>query len=154
MGAKELLEECRRRCLDVTGCTEREDLLRVLRDGRGPSSAAGSASRDSQASSARASGRMPGRDSRFKEPAATTVWDRQRMPPHLVSRRSQALYLLGLDGTPGLISAAELRAAYRKAAMESHPDKLQNHSRQGEAKDLFQKVKDAFDFLNSSGFVR
>lgn len=79
-----------------------------------------------------------------------SVWDRQRPPPHLMSKRSQALYLLGLETGPGKrTGAVEVRTAYRRVAMECHPDRLQNHARQQEAKVLFQKVKEAFDFLGS-----
>lgn len=72
------------------------------------------------------------------------------MPPrYLIHKRYEALFLLGLE--PGrLPSASELRSAYRKAALESHPDRQQNHSRQEEAKQLFQRVKDAFDHLTTS----
>lgn len=67
-----------------------------------------------------------------------------------MSKRSQALYLLGLETGPGKrTGATEVRAAYRRAAMECHPDRLQNHARQQEAKALFQKVKEAFDFLGT-----
>jgi len=37
--------------------------------------------------------------------------------------------------------------------MESHPDRMQNHARQEEAKDLFQRVKEAFDYLNGPGVL-
>merc|ERR1712039_1036897 len=82
---------------------------------------------------------------------AASVWDRSGNPPaHLLSKRSQALWLLGLDVGPGQrATQSELRQAYRRAAMESHPDKMQNHSRQDEAKQLFQRVNEAFNYLNA-----
>ncbi|CAJ1348839.1 unnamed protein product [Effrenium voratum] len=84
------------------------------------------------------------------EAQVTTVWDRQSVPPsYRVHKRYEALYLLGLD-VSRLPSSSELRSAYRKAAMESHPDRQQNHNCQDDAKKLFQKVKDAFDLLNAA----
>mmetsp|Transcript_67919 Transcript_67919/g.189670 ORF Transcript_67919/g.189670 Transcript_67919/m.189670 type:complete len:461 (+) Transcript_67919:221-1603(+) len=92
---------------------------------------------------------------------ANSIWDRQEVPDYITSRRCQALWLLGLDHgdgkrPKGWVTATALRSAYRRAAMESHPDRHQNHMRQQEAKVLFQKVKNAFDFLNSpvGGVVR
>eukprot|EP00927_Polykrikos_kofoidii_P078198 TRINITY_DN75045_c0_g1_i1.p1 TRINITY_DN75045_c0_g1~~TRINITY_DN75045_c0_g1_i1.p1 ORF type:complete len:675 (+),score=150.00 TRINITY_DN75045_c0_g1_i1:67-2091(+) len=82
-----------------------------------------------------------------------TVWDRKTPPAHVFSKRNQALHLLGLlqNGSHGLqrVSTSELRSAYKRAAMECHPDKMQNHSRQDEAKELFQRVKAAYDFLQT-----
>jgi len=162
--AKELLEECRRRCLDTSGCTERADLLRVLQENqtaaktRGSSvpqqrsrrsSEPGSFSSGAASASTGAVGDGLGAagGGRAGAPSSGTVWDRRVCPSHLITRRSQSLYLLGLDALR-MASPAELRAAYRRAAMESHPDKAQNHGRQDMAKELFQRVKDAFDYLN------
>jgi len=79
------------------------------------------------------------------------VWERLTPPATLLSKRSQALFTLGLDTCPGKrATLADLRSAYRRAAMESHPDRIQNHARQDEAKELFQKVKEAFDYLTSA----
>jgi len=142
---KELLEECRRHGVDTRGCIDADDLRRVLvnrpqpepeaRQGFGvPSSQARQGFGVSAASQANVN--------------QTLVWSRQFPPPQHVTRRSKALYLLGLD-TCRTPSSGELRSAYRKAAMECHPDRAQNHSRQEQAKDLFQKVKEAFDYLSS-----
>jgi len=78
----------------------------------------------------------------------STVWDRSEIPARYVSERESDLYLLGFSqySRP---SALDVRTAYRRAAMECHPDKMQNHQRAGEAKELFQRVKEAFDFLSS-----
>jgi len=48
-------------------------------------------------------------------------------------------------------SAQDLRRAYRRAAMRSHPDRRQNHGREEDAKRRFQDVRDAFEFLQSGG---
>merc|ERR1711920_771968 len=122
--AKELMDECRRRCLDIAGCVEREDLLRLLKN----------ADRKKYAHAAQP---VPQPSLPVREPPtscgkpAASVWDRSGTPPaHLLSKRSQALWLLGLDVGPGQrATQSELRHAYRRAAMESHPDKLQNHDR-------------------------
>jgi len=84
-------------------------------------------------------------------PANSSVWDRKDAPNHVVSKRSKALWLLGLESGYGTkrLTAADLRTAYRKAAMESHPDKVQNHSREAQAKDLFQEVKASYDYLQT-----
>lgn len=139
--AKELLEECRRLGIDTTGCTDADDLRRLL------------VNRPKPEHEARPSGQgfvkqIPA--SQLNQAGGSqTVWNRQYPPPHLNSKRSKALYLLGLDAarTP---KPAELRSAYRKAAMECHPDRQQNHARVDQAKDLFQKVKEAFDFISAT----
>lgn len=144
--AKELLEECRRRCLDTAGCFEREDLLRALRsaDAR-PHIDAPRPHIDPPRPMPKAPS-MAGSTSGI---GAASVWDRRNVPSHLLSKRSQTLWLLGLEAGPGQrTTPGELRSAYRRAAMESHPDKLQNHDRQEEAKELFQRVNDAFNYLN------
>lgn len=41
----------------------------------------------------------------------------------------------------------DLKAAYRKAALRSHPDRPQNKGRAQEATAEFQRVKAAFDLL-------
>eukprot|EP00929_Paragymnodinium_shiwhaense_P106049 TRINITY_DN7113_c0_g2_i1.p1 TRINITY_DN7113_c0_g2~~TRINITY_DN7113_c0_g2_i1.p1 ORF type:complete len:675 (-),score=142.65 TRINITY_DN7113_c0_g2_i1:271-2295(-) len=228
---KELMEECRRRGLDTAGCTDRNDLLKLLRlreaqarqaDARarasafeansaersqdpwrdagsvpGPAGGGGSGSQTYTGASWQPGGGSAGgpfpqpswaagaswgnagpsaafsgaraaagsqpvssaspfsnaNGAGFRPPtgARTTVWDRQHPPSWMVSKRSKALWLLGFD--PNNISrrpsAAELRSSYRKAAMESHPDKQQNHTRQAAAKELFQEVKAAYDYLMS-----
>lgn len=151
---KELLEECKRLGLDTTGCQDREDLIRLLRSGSsGPSFDPRSAPKPPPPAAPRPPVVTPTRVTATTAAATTgamaTVWDRQRVPPrYTVHKRYEAMYLLGLD-TSRLPSGAELRSAYRKAAMESHPDRQQNHDRQDEAKRLFQRVKDAFDHLNA-----
>merc|ERR1712125_262888 len=82
---------------------------------------------------------------------SSTVWERRSPPSHLLSKRSQALFLLGLE-TGRRASVEDLRTAYRRAAMESHPDRMQNHARQDEAKELFQRIKEAFDYLSGNGW--
>jgi len=46
-----------------------------------------------------------------------------------------------------MVPLAKLKAAYRKAAMDSHPDRPNNKDRQREATAEFQRVKDAYDYL-------
>eukprot|EP00747_Dinoflagellata_sp_TGD_P206903 gnl/TRDRNA2_/TRDRNA2_80534_c0_seq1.p1 gnl/TRDRNA2_/TRDRNA2_80534_c0~~gnl/TRDRNA2_/TRDRNA2_80534_c0_seq1.p1 ORF type:complete len:685 (-),score=144.03 gnl/TRDRNA2_/TRDRNA2_80534_c0_seq1:33-2087(-) len=58
----------------------------------------------------------------------------------------QALKTLGLPAGQ-VPSLAELKAAYRTAAMQSHPDRQQNHDRREQATEDFQRVKAAFDLL-------
>lgn len=144
---KELLDECRQQGLDTTACTTREDLLDLLQRSRkaqhGTSGASGRASVAAQAT----------RKATVKSgmPLPASVWDRQKIPAqHQVHKQYEAMYLLGFDITTlkGMPTAADLRSAYRKAAMESHPDKVQNHDRQTEAKELFQRVRAAFDYLS------
>jgi len=135
---KELLEECRRHCLDTKGCLEADDLRRVLINRP-----------KAEAPEARQGFVKQIPASQVNQANQTGVWNRLNPPPQHVTKRSKALYLLGLDPirTP---TSTELRSAYRKAAMECHPDRAQNHSRQEQAKDLFQKVKEAFDSLSGS----
>jgi len=150
--ARELLEECRRRCLNTSGCTEREDLIRLLRDHRERISNEQAKAKPKVAEVIVSSSWTPELPNRSTPQVAPvmTVWDRRTPPAHLISRRSQALFLLGLETGPGRrATTTDLRNAYRRAAMESHPDRIQNHTRQAEAKELFQKVKEAFDYLNS-----
>jgi len=180
---KELLEECRRFGIDTAGCTDRQDLLRLLvnRPKAAASEAPGFGSatpgaapsgpfrekpdkprvQPSQSASPSAGPapqtRLPSfpqasYQSAFARPSSEksgpkTVWDRQYTPPHLLTKRSKSLWLLGLDPYANPTSA-DLRTAYRKAAMESHPDRQQNHAREAQAKELFQQVKDAFDHLS------
>merc|ERR1712039_891629 len=79
-------------------------------------------------------------------------WRRRYSAPpptaHTGEDRRQALILLGLPPTvaPPL---TELKAAYRTAAMRSHPDRPQNRNRQQEATAEFQRLKAAFDLLAS-----
>uniref|UniRef100_A0A0G4I272 J domain-containing protein n=1 Tax=Chromera velia CCMP2878 TaxID=1169474 RepID=A0A0G4I272_9ALVE len=62
------------------------------------------------------------------------------------ARRAAALKALGFpQGSEP--SQAELKSAYRKGALQWHPDRPQNHSRAEEAKEKFQEIKDAFDYL-------
>lgn len=135
MSSRQLLKECRRRCLDTTGCTEREDLLRLLRQIDKPIVLRQAPSK------AKRTGRM----------GTETVWDR-KVPANL-AEREKCLYLLGLD-TVQSVTLAQLTSAYRRAAMESHPDRRRNHARQIEANELFQKVRDAFDFLRDEAELR
>jgi len=58
--------------------------------------------------------------------------------------RMRALACLGLSGEP---DEAEVRRAYKQAALRWHPDRRQNHGRADEAKVRFQEVREAFDFL-------
>eukprot|EP00931_Biecheleriopsis_adriatica_P101376 TRINITY_DN76529_c0_g1_i1.p1 TRINITY_DN76529_c0_g1~~TRINITY_DN76529_c0_g1_i1.p1 ORF type:complete len:525 (+),score=180.88 TRINITY_DN76529_c0_g1_i1:47-1621(+) len=153
---RELLEECRQRGLDTTGCKTKEDLLDLLQQENPP--LAGDASGKGNASSGEATATTPRTAEKPVEaaPPATarmppSVWDRLVAPAHCkVHQQYETLYLLGFDvlKLQYMPTGAELRSAYRKAAMESHPDKSQNHDRQTEAKELFQKVKDAFDYLS------
>ena len=142
---KELLEECRRLGLDTAGCQDREDLIRLLRHGV-PNGAAA----DPPAPPAPARPAPPRvTPVPVTRGGTTTVWERQVVPGrYQIHKRYEAMYLLGLDPNR-LPNGAELRSAYRRAAMESHPDRQQNHDRQDEAKRLFQRVKDAFDLLNA-----
>lgn len=152
---RQLLEECRRLGLDTRGCAERDDLVRLLRghleqQPQRPSARTGiPGSTGILGGTARSSSAPPSADKPMEQEAGT-VWERRIPPSRFLSKRSQALFLLGLDANPGKMpSLSQLRAAYRRAAMESHPDKIQNHARQDEAKELFQKVKEAFDYLSS-----
>lgn len=195
---KELLEECRRYGIDTSGCTDKQDLLRLLVNrpkvwagettGFGasgapsgpskekprvhasqsatPSGAAGPTPQTRSGSSAPSGPGAPldpprapayvapsYNSSSFARPSSApqsgpkTVWDRRYPPPHLLTKRSKSLWLLGLDPYASPTSA-DLRTAYRKAAMDSHPDRQQNHAREAQAKELFQQVKDAFDHLS------
>lgn len=58
--------------------------------------------------------------------------------------RAQALVCLELAGNP---CEEELRKAYKKAALRWHPDRRQNHDRADEAKERFQEVRAAFEYL-------
>lgn len=60
--------------------------------------------------------------------------------------RAQALACLELAGNP---SQDEIRKAYKKAALRWHPDRRQNHDKAEEAKERFQEVRAAFEFLQT-----
>jgi hypothetical protein len=136
---RELLEECQRRGISTRGSSERADLEKLLRDAPQPD---------------------PAEARRFKiqVPASTvareakscdagTVWERYRASKNQgYGMRGQHLHLLGL-GNKLSVPLPELKNAYRKAAMECHPDRQQNHDREEDAKALFQKVREAFDYL-------
>lgn len=61
--------------------------------------------------------------------------------------RGEALAALGLPPLGGVPALPALKAAYKTAAMRSHPDRPQNRGRQREATAEFQRVKAAFDLL-------
>lgn len=164
---KELLEECRRRGLDTSGCKFREDLLNLLKQ---PAAPPQEQPKPATSSSSTAGAVPPPRPSAASAPKVTplvwprpnpatpnfttqqakdsTVWDRRNVPQRYGTRKNTALWLLGFDPALPMPSSSDLRSAYRKAALESHPDRSQNHVRQEEAKQLFQAVKDAFDLLS------
>jgi len=59
-----------------------------------------------------------------------------------------ALDCLGLSGVDSP-SADEVRRAYKQAALKWHPDRQQNHLCAEEAKERFQAVRAAFDYLQA-----
>jgi len=61
-----------------------------------------------------------------------------------ITYTADALACLGLDAKP---SAEELRKAYKKAALQWHPDRRQNHDCAETAKRKFQEVRAAFELL-------
>jgi len=63
--------------------------------------------------------------------------------------RAAALEVLGFPRSADP-SAAELRACYRKKAMEWHPDRQHNHGRSELATEVFQRCKAAFDYLSKT----
>eukprot|EP00746_Dinoflagellata_sp_MGD_P037628 gnl/MRDRNA2_/MRDRNA2_19041_c0_seq1.p1 gnl/MRDRNA2_/MRDRNA2_19041_c0~~gnl/MRDRNA2_/MRDRNA2_19041_c0_seq1.p1 ORF type:complete len:267 (-),score=51.27 gnl/MRDRNA2_/MRDRNA2_19041_c0_seq1:181-981(-) len=78
-----------------------------------------------------------------------TVWERGGAVAKggkPVTSRNEALKLLGFPAN-ACPSDAEVKAAYRRAALEAHPDRIQNHQRQEDAKAMFQSVQQAFDIL-------
>lgn len=82
-------------------------------------------------------------------PAST--WDRRVPPSYCITPRMKALWLLGLSTTHNSSPSPEdVRAAYERAAMDTHPDKMHNHGRKQEATELFKRVKHASELLTSS----
>jgi len=145
LSVHELLEECKRLHLDTTTCKERTDLLELLEDARLSAGWPTTPMSPIAPLTPMSPQVVPNIDDRQ---AAHTVWDRTICPEWITSRRGKSLYILGLDPSSAhLLTGADLRAAYRRAAMECHPDR--NHRRQSEATDLFSNVKEAFDFLRS-----
>jgi len=59
--------------------------------------------------------------------------------------RALAHQILGIP--LGNVSMQDLKAAYRKGALEWHPDRAKNHASPDVAKERFQKIKEAFDLL-------
>ncbi|CAE8600791.1 unnamed protein product, partial [Polarella glacialis] len=158
---KELMEECQRRALDTSGCSVRDDLIDLLRQNPVGASAATGGSNKAPPSvpapparsgtAPRLSAAQPAPPPARPAPKAQatfTVWDRRTVPASCTTRKQQALFLLGFDPLRAVPSPSDLRSAYKRAAMESHPDRQQNHGRQAEAKEVFQKVKDGFDYLS------
>jgi len=70
----------------------------------------------------------------------------QRFTSAPVQNRGEALRTLGLPPRSEP-SVAEIKAAYRKAALKAHPDRPHNHARKEQATEEFQRVKAAFDLL-------
>lgn len=70
----------------------------------------------------------------------------RRGPPAL--SRAEALERLGLSGDP---AAEDVQRAYKRAALQWHPDRQQNHGRQEEATRRFQEVRAAFELLRAGG---
>lgn len=80
-----------------------------------------------------------------------SVWDRtgpQGREGKAVTSRFEALMVLGFP-SHARPNEKEVRAAYRRAALESHPDRTQNHNRQEDAKAMFQRVHQSFEVLNN-----
>lgn len=78
-----------------------------------------------------------------------SIWDRcsaQAKAGKPVTSRNEALMVLGFPSSVTL-NKQQLSAAYRRAAMEAHPDRIQNHHRQETAKAMFQRVHQAFEML-------
>jgi len=73
------------------------------------------------------------------------------LPPRTKGPMDRAAALEILDFPRGSDpSAAELRACYRKKAMEWHPDRQHNHGRSELATEVFQRCKAAFDYLSKT----
>lgn len=140
---KDLIEECRRLGIETTGCTDADDLRRLILNSPKPKAPPTPEPSAPQGFIKR----VPA--SQAQQADSSTVWGRLNPPAQFYSKKQKALYLLGLDPVYTNPPPAQLRSAYKKAAMECHPDRAQNHSRQDQAKDLFQKVKEAFDELNA-----
>ncbi|CAD7951704.1 unnamed protein product [Amoebophrya sp. A25] len=66
-----------------------------------------------------------------------------------VFSKKQACTLLGLDFTDKKLDAAAYKKAYRKKALEWHPDRQQNHEYVEDATRMFQKIKEALDYLQN-----
>merc|ERR1712232_1408557 len=62
-----------------------------------------------------------------------------------ISSREVANEILGLARSASP-SEDEVKKAYRKKAMQWHPDRQQNHDFTEDATAMFQKVKEAFDY--------
>eukprot|EP00928_Gymnodinium_smaydae_P074754 TRINITY_DN57781_c0_g1_i1.p1 TRINITY_DN57781_c0_g1~~TRINITY_DN57781_c0_g1_i1.p1 ORF type:complete len:488 (+),score=63.31 TRINITY_DN57781_c0_g1_i1:54-1517(+) len=107
------------------------------------SCASSSASSNQTADSAKSAGeartppQKPRQSSRPPPPRTNIEADRK------LTRRS-ALSVLGLDGTT---SSEDLRKAYKKSALQWHPDRPHNHECTDEAKQRFQQVQEAFELL-------
>ncbi|CEM13264.1 unnamed protein product [Vitrella brassicaformis CCMP3155] len=120
--------------------------------GRGPSGGAPSASaRAGSGSAARGREHVPGRGgSRPTHPSQPSSQQSHRQGA-VAAKRQWALpveHLRVLDlPTTAIPSQAQLKAAYRQAALRWHPDRRQNHTQQDKATDMFQKVREAFDML-------
>eukprot|EP00397_Hematodinium_sp_SG-2012_P022894 GEMP01023753.1.p1 GENE.GEMP01023753.1~~GEMP01023753.1.p1 ORF type:complete len:506 (+),score=135.01 GEMP01023753.1:168-1685(+) len=87
-------------------------------------------------------------------PFRSTAHGRDEAPPVRNSRqsamsRADALAVLGFAhfGDP---TVQELKVAYRKSALEWHPDRAKNHAAPDIAKERFQKAKEAFDRLKGA----
>merc|ERR1711904_254894 len=73
--------------------------------------------------------------------------------PARPTSREAYLELLGFapDADPG---AEELKKAYRKMAMQWHPDRPHNRERSAEATEMFQAAKEAYDYFMEEHWPR
>ncbi|CAD7967307.1 unnamed protein product [Amoebophrya sp. A120] len=100
-----------------------------------------------------AAAKPPGAAKKSSSSSSSAKPDRHPdVPPDLdfdepISSQKMACEILGLE--VGGYDEAAMKKAYRKKALEWHPDRQQNHGYTEDATRMFQKIKDALDYLQA-----
>jgi len=86
--------------------------------------------------------------SQWQQQSQQNSSSRSSKPPKTQASRIDALRVLGFAPTDRP-TMQQLKAAYRKGALQWHPDRAQNHHNADLATEKFQGIKSAFDMLQS-----
>eukprot|EP00928_Gymnodinium_smaydae_P043470 TRINITY_DN29112_c0_g1_i1.p1 TRINITY_DN29112_c0_g1~~TRINITY_DN29112_c0_g1_i1.p1 ORF type:complete len:429 (-),score=9.51 TRINITY_DN29112_c0_g1_i1:181-1467(-) len=146
---RELLQECKRLGIDTTGAIEREDVLKLLKEHETSKPRASAPSQSVPAGQGTQNERA---SSNVKHTDGHGIWHRFRSMESRgmdAKKRRGAAYLLDLSPLQLSFSTSEINSAYKRAAMECHPDRPHNKDRQDEATAVFKMILTAKETLES-----